>query len=61
MAQSYNQIEGINFEETFAPVARLEAIRMTLAYASYKCFKPYQMDEMSGFLNRFIEEEVYVE
>ena len=38
MPQGYNQIEGINFKETFAPVAWLEAIRMTLAYASYKDF-----------------------
>ena len=61
VAQSYNQIEGINFEETFAPVARFETIRMTLAYASYKNFTLYQMDVKSAFLNGFIEEEVYVE
>ena len=47
VAQGYTQIEGIDFEETFAPVARLEAIRMTLAFASYKDFKLFQMDVKS--------------
>ena len=61
MAQGYIQIEGINFEETFAPVARLEAIRITLASTSYNDFKLFQMDIKSAFLNGFIEEEVYVE
>ena len=61
VAQGYTQIEGIDFEETFAPVARLEAIRITLAFASYKDFKHFQMDVKSVFLNGFIEEEVYVE
>ena len=60
VAQGYTQIEGIDFEETFAPVARLEAIRMTLAFASYKDFKLFQMDAKSAFLNGFIEDEVYV-
>ena len=60
VAQGYTQVEGIDFEETFAPVARLEAIRMTLAFASYKDFKLFQMDVKSAFLNGFIEEEVYV-
>ena len=44
VAQGYTQIEGIDFEETFAPVARLEAIWMTLAFGSYKDFKLFQMD-----------------
>ena len=61
MAQGYTQIEGINFEETFATVAQLEAIRITLAFASYKNFKLFQMDIKSAFLNGFIKEEVYVE
>ena len=61
VAQGYTQVEGIDFEKTFAPVARLEAIRMTLAFASYKDFKLFQMDVKSAFLNGFIEEEVYVE
>ncbi|WVZ75892.1 hypothetical protein U9M48_023911 [Paspalum notatum var. saurae] len=52
--------EGIDYEETFAPVARLEAIRILLAFAASKGFKLQQMDVKSAFLNRFIEEEVYV-
>ena len=52
--------EGIDFEETFAPVARLEAIRIFLAFAAFKGFKVFQMDVKSAFLNGFIEEEVYV-
>ena len=61
VAQGYTQIEGINFEETFTPAARLEAIRMTLTFASFKDFMFFQMDVKSVFLNSFIEEEVYVE
>ena len=51
----------IDYEETFAPVARLEAIRMLLAFACHKNFILYQMDVKSAFLNGFINEEVYVE
>jgi len=61
VAQGYCQEEGIDYEETFAPVARLEAIRMLLAFASYKNFILYQMDVKSAFLNGYIFEEVYVE
>ena len=61
VAKGYNQGEGINYDETFAPVARLEAIRILLAFASYMNFKLFQMDVKSAFLNDFIEEEVYVE
>ena len=61
MAQGFNQEEGIDFEEIFAPVARLESIRMLLAYASYMDFKLFQMDVKSAFLNGYIVEEVYVE
>ena len=61
MAKGYNQEEGIDFDETFSPVARLEATRMLLAFAAYKNFKLYQMDVKSAFLNGFIKEEVYVE
>ena len=61
VAQGYNQQEGIDYEETFAPVARLEAIRMLLAFACHKNFILYQMDVKSAFLNSFINEEVYVE
>ena len=51
----------IDYEETFAPVARLEAIRMLLAFACFKDFVLYQMDVKSAFLNGFINEKVYVE
>ncbi|KAH9680653.1 Integrase catalytic domain-containing protein [Citrus sinensis] len=60
VAQGYNQEEGIDFDETFAPVARLESIRMLLAYACHKDFILYQMDVNSAFLNGYIMEEVYV-
>ncbi|GJZ72437.1 retrovirus-related pol polyprotein from transposon TNT 1-94 [Tanacetum coccineum] len=61
VAQGYNQHEGINYEETFAPVARLEAIRIFLAYAAYMGFMVYQMDVKSAFLNGKLSEEVYVQ
>ena len=61
VAQGYNQQEGIDYEETFAPVARLEAIRMLLAFSCHKIFILYQMDVKNAFLNGFINEEVYVE
>nr|MCH9869483.1 hypothetical protein [Serratia marcescens] len=61
VAQGYNQEEGIDYEETYASVARLEAIRMLLAFASHIKFKLFQMDVKSAFLNGYIEEEVYVE
>ncbi|KAH9658405.1 hypothetical protein KPL70_023484 [Citrus sinensis] len=60
VAQGYNQEERIDFDETFAPVARLESIRMLLAYACHKNFILYQMDIKSAFLNGYIMEEVYV-
>ncbi|KAI3681514.1 hypothetical protein L6452_36313 [Arctium lappa] len=60
MAQVYTQEEGIDYEKVFAPVARIEAIRLFLAYASYMKFKVYQMDVKSAFLYGSIEEEVYV-
>ena len=59
VAQGFNQGEMINCEETFAPVARLEAIRMLLAFACFKDLVLYQMDVKSAFLNGFINEEVY--
>ena len=61
VAKGYSQEEGINFDETFAPVARLEAIRIFLAYAAHANFKVYQMDVKSAFLNGELEEEVYVQ
>ena len=60
VAKGYNQEEGIDYNETFTPVARLEAIRILLAFASFMDFKLFQMDVKSAFLNGFIEEEVYV-
>ena len=59
--KGYTQQEGIDFEETFAPVARLEAIRMFLAFSSFQQIKVYQMDVKSAFLNGDLEEEVYIE
>ncbi|WVZ88670.1 hypothetical protein U9M48_035162 [Paspalum notatum var. saurae] len=61
VAKGYSQVEGIDFGETFAPVARLEAIRFLLAYASHHDTKLYQMDVKSAFLNGYINELVYVE
>ncbi|GJT98987.1 retrovirus-related pol polyprotein from transposon TNT 1-94 [Tanacetum coccineum] len=60
VAQGYNQQEGIDYDETFAPVARLEAIRIFLAFATYMNFIVYQMDVKSAFLNGKLKEEVYV-
>ncbi|GJS09427.1 retrovirus-related pol polyprotein from transposon TNT 1-94 [Tanacetum coccineum] len=60
VAQGYNQQEGIDYDETYALVARLESIRILLAYACALDFKLFQMDVKSAFLNGFINEEVYV-
>jgi hypothetical protein len=60
VAQGFSQKEGIEYEETFAPVARLEAIRILLAFSMAKGFKLHQMDVKSAFLNGVLEEEVYV-
>nr|GEV17381.1 hypothetical protein [Tanacetum cinerariifolium] len=60
VAQGHTQEEGINYEEVFAPVARIEAIRLFLGYASFMSFMVYQMDVKSAFLYGTIEEEVYV-
>jgi len=60
VAQGYNQQEGIDYDETFAPVARLEAIRLLVAYAAHKGIKLFQMDVKTVFLNGILEEEVYV-
>ncbi|GKE05224.1 putative ribonuclease H-like domain-containing protein [Tanacetum coccineum] len=57
---AYTQEEGIDYDEVFAPVARIEAIRLFLAYASFKDFGVYQMDVKSAFLYGKIKEEVYV-
>jgi hypothetical protein len=61
VCKGYAQIEGLDFDETFAPVAILETIRIFLAYACHKRFKVYQMDVNSSFLNGDLNEEVYME
>ncbi|GJR36649.1 MAK10-like protein [Tanacetum coccineum] len=60
VSQGYNQQEGINYDETYAPVARLESIRILLSYACALDFKLFQMDVKSAFLNGLINDEVYV-
>jgi hypothetical protein len=61
VAKGYSQVEGLDFDETYAPVAWLESIHILLAYATYHGFKLYQMDVKNAFLNGPIKEEVYVE
>ncbi|GKD69847.1 retrovirus-related pol polyprotein from transposon TNT 1-94, partial [Tanacetum coccineum] len=60
VAKGYGQDEGINFEESFAPVVRLEAVRIFVAYAVYKNFPIYQIDVKTTFLNGPLKEEVFV-
>ncbi|GKA38874.1 putative ribonuclease H-like domain-containing protein [Tanacetum coccineum] len=60
VAQGYTREEGIDYDEVFTPIARIEAIRLFLAYASFKDFVVYQMDVKSAFLYEKIKEEVYV-
>nr|GEX10211.1 hypothetical protein [Tanacetum cinerariifolium] len=60
VAQGHTQEEGLDYDEVFAPVARIEAIRLFLAYASFQDFIVYQMDVTSAFLYKIIKEEVYV-
>jgi hypothetical protein len=61
VAKGCAQVAGLDFEETFAPVARIESIRILLAYAAIHSFKLFQMDVQSAFLNGPIKEEFYVE
>ena len=61
VAQGYTQVECLDFGETYAPVARLEAVRILLAYACAHNIKLYQMDVKSAFLNGYINELMYVE
>jgi hypothetical protein len=61
VAKRFSQVEGLDFRETFAPVTRLEAIRILLAYASHHEMKLYQMNVKSAFLNGFTNELVYVD
>ena len=56
VCKGYSQIEGLDYDETFSPVARMEAIRMFLAFACYQDFKVYQMDVKSAFLNGDLKE-----
>jgi hypothetical protein len=60
-SKGYSQVEGLDFDETFAPIARLESIRILLTYATRHSFKLCQMDVKSALLNGPIKEEVYVE
>nr|GEZ78526.1 retrovirus-related Pol polyprotein from transposon TNT 1-94 [Tanacetum cinerariifolium] len=60
VAVGYSEQEGIDYDETFAPVARIEAIHLFLAYAAHKDFTVYQMDVKTAFLNGILKEEVYV-
>jgi folate-dependent tRNA-U54 methylase TrmFO/GidA len=61
VVKGYSQVEDLDFYETFAPVTRLESIRILFAYATHHGFKLYQMDVKSAFLNGPVKEEVYVE
>ena len=60
MAQGYFQVEGEDFDETFALIARMESIRVLLALSCHLKFKLYQMDVKTVFLNGFLKEDVYV-
>jgi len=61
VAKGYNQGKGIDYDETYAPLVRLEAIRIMLVISSLLNFKLFQMDMKSAFVNGLIKEEVYVE
>nr|GFC71043.1 retrovirus-related Pol polyprotein from transposon TNT 1-94 [Tanacetum cinerariifolium] len=58
--RGYRQEEGLDFEESFAPIAKMEAIRIFLAYAAHKLFTVFQMDEKTAFLHGSLKEDVYV-
>ena len=60
VAQGYSQMEGVDYDETFAPVAYIESIRILLASACHLKFKLYQMDVKTAFLNGLLKEDVYV-
>nr|GFB33809.1 retrovirus-related Pol polyprotein from transposon TNT 1-94 [Tanacetum cinerariifolium] len=60
VVRGYRQEEGIDFKESFAPVARMEAIKIFLAYAAYKLFSIFQMDVKTVFLHGTLKEDVYV-
>ena len=60
VAEGYSQMEGVDYDETFAPIARMKSIRILLALACHLKFKLYQMDVKIAFLNGFLKEDVYV-
>ena len=60
VCKGYSQKEHIDYEENYAPIARIEVVRLFLAYAAQKKFKMYHMDVNSTFLNGELEEEVYI-
>lgn len=61
VCKGYSQVEGIDFEETFALMVRMEAIKRFIVFVAHKNFKVYLMDVKSAFLNGDLEEEVYIE
>jgi hypothetical protein len=61
VGKGYSQVKGLDFDETFAPVSRLESIHILLAYATHHCFRLYQINVKSVFLNGHVKEKVYVE
>ena len=61
VCKGYSQEEGIDYGETFVPIARLEDVRILLEYATHKGFKVYQIDVKSAFFNGILDEEVYFE
>ena len=60
VAQGYSQMERVDYDETFAPIARMESIRILLTLACHLKFKLYQMDKKTSFLNGFLKEDVYM-
>ena len=60
VAQGYSQMEGVDYDETFALVARMEFLRILLALACHLKFKVYQMDVKTAFLNVLLKEDVYM-
>jgi hypothetical protein len=61
VAKGYAQVTCLNFDQNFAPISRLESIHILLVYATHHCFKLFQMDVKSIFLNGPLKEEVYME